>query len=87
MPPCLHINLGLVNHVLEKMEIKHTESIMVKELYEKAKVKKTSYQGGKFEGNEIQKIVKTFNITSWPNKHPFHEYCNFLSEDPNLVVH
>ena len=53
VPPCLHINLGLVNHVLEKMEIKHTESIMVKELYEKAKVKKTSYQGGKFEGNEI----------------------------------
>ena len=33
------------------------------------------YQGGKFEGNEIQKIVKTFNITSWPNEHPFNEYC------------
>ena len=25
VPPCLHINLGLVNHVLEKMELKHGE--------------------------------------------------------------
>ena len=79
VPPSLHINLGLVNHVLENMEIKHTESIMINELYEKAKVKKTCYQGGKFEGNEIQKIVKTFNITNWPYEHPFNEYCNLFN--------
>ena len=78
VPPSLHINLGLVNHVLEKMENKHTESVVQKELYEKAKVNKTSYQGGKFEGNEIQKIVKTFNIISWPNDHPFKEYCKLF---------
>ena len=78
VPPSLHINLGLVNHILEKMEIKYTESFMQKEIYEKAKVNKTTYQGGKFEGNEIQKIVKTFNIINWPNDHPFKEYSNLF---------
>ena len=52
---------------------------MINALYEKAKVKKTCYQGGKFEGNEIQKIVKTFNITNWPYEHPFNEYCNLFN--------
>ena len=78
VPPSLHINLGLVNHVLEKMEIKHTQGFIEKELYEKAKVRKTSYQGGKFEGNEVQAIVKTFNKISWPKDHPFIEYCKLF---------
>ena len=74
VPPTLHINLGLVNHILEKMERKHTEPVVQKELYDKAKVSKTTYQGGKFEGNEIQKIVKSFNMISWPEDHSFKEY-------------
>ena len=78
VPPTLHINLGLVNHILEKMEIRHGESQMQQDLYEKAKVKKTTYQGGKFEGNEVQKIVKTFNVTSWPIDHPFKEYSKLF---------
>ena len=78
VPPSLHINLGLVNHVLEKMELKHTEAFIETELYKKAKVNKSSYQGGKFEGNQVQSIVKTFNTISWPKDHPFHEYSNLF---------
>ena len=78
VPPCLHINLGLVNHILEKMEIKHGETYLKTELYEKAKVNKTKYQGGKFEGNEIQKIIKTFNQISWSVDHPFASYCQLF---------
>ena len=56
------------------MEIKHGEEMMTKDLYQEAKVKKSKYQGGKFEGNEVQKIVKKFNAISWPNNHPFKGY-------------
>ena len=88
VPPCLHINLGLVNHILEKMEIKHGECILKNDLYEKAKVNKTNYQGGKFEGNEIQKIVKTFNSIKWPTEHPFESYSQlfFALETTNEFV-
>ena len=64
VPPCLHINLGVINHILEKMESKHGEEMIKKDLYNEAKVNKSKYQGGKFEGNEIQRIVKTFNKIS-----------------------
>ena len=47
-------------------------------LYEKAKVKKTTYQGGKFEGNECQKIVKKFNEIIWPANHPFNDYSRLF---------
>ena len=74
VPGTLHINLGLVNHTLEKMEIKHGEHFMQENLYAIAKVHKTKYQGVKFEGNECQKIVKAFNKILWPANHPFCEY-------------
>ena len=88
VPPCLHINLGLINHILEKMEIKHGEVIVKNDLYDIAKVSKTKYQGGKFEGNEIQKIVKTFNKISWEGDHPFTSYCKlfFALEIANELV-
>ena len=88
VPPCLHINLGLVNHLLEKMEVKHGEAFLQKDLYDKAKVNKTKYQGGKFEGNEINKIVKAFNTISWPNNHPFAAYNQifFALETTNKFV-
>ena len=74
VPPTLYINLGLVNHILEKMELKFGVPELLKGLYEPAKVNKTTYQGGKFEGNEVQKIVKTFNTINWPDNHPFVQY-------------
>ena len=74
VPPTLHINLGLVNHILEKMELKFGVPAMQKDLYNISKVNKTSYQGGKFEGNEVQKIVKSFNMIDWPDNHPFTKY-------------
>ena len=78
VPPVLHINLGLVNHILTKMEVKHSEAFVKKELYDIAKVNKTSYQGGTFAGNEVQKIVKTFNTITWTGDHPFKMYANLF---------
>lgn len=88
VPPSLHLNLGLVNHVIEKMESKHGEDVMQKDLYEVAKVRKTSYQGGLFEGNETQKIVKSFVKIPWPDDHPFLEYKNlfYALEQANYFV-
>ena len=42
------------------MEIKHGETNLKNDLYEKAKVSKTKYQGGKFKGNEIHKKKLNF---------------------------
>ena len=78
VPPCLHIKLGLVNDVCKKMELKHSESFVKKELYDIAKVNKTTYQGGTFAGNEIQKIIKTFNVVKWPPGHPFKQYSDLF---------
>ena len=88
VPPCLHINLGLVNHILKKMEMKHSEPFVQKELYEIAKVNKTSYQGGTFAGNEVQKIVKTFSMIPWQSEHPFKLYAKlFIALDiTNFLV-
>ena len=88
VPPCLHINLGLVNHILQKMELKHSEAYVKKELYDIAKVKKAVYQGGTFAGNDVQKVVKTFNNIAWQSEHPFHVYAslfNALETTNNLV--
>ena len=38
VPPVLHINHGLVNHILTKKEVKHSEAFVKKELYDIAKV-------------------------------------------------
>ena len=41
------------------MEIKHGETNLKTDLYEKAKVSKTKYQGGKFEGGmKYRKLLK-----------------------------
>ena len=61
------------------MENKHGEDMMQNDLYSKAKVNKTKYQGGKFEGNEIQKIINTFHTLIWPNNHPFACYSKLFS--------
>ena len=60
------------------MELKHSESFVKKELYDIAKVNKTTYQGGTFAGNEIQKIIKTFNVVKWPPGHPFKQYSDLF---------
>ena len=88
VPPCLHIMLGLVNHILEKMEAKHSVAFVEMELYKKAKVRKSVYQGGTFAGNEVQKIIKAFNEVVWPTDHPFKIYASlfFVLETINILV-
>ena len=87
VPPCLHIMLGLVNHLLNKMEKKHGESYVKEELYDLVKVKKAPYQGGTFAGNEIQKIINTFNSVSW-EEHPFKDYSSlfYALQTTNSIV-
>ena len=55
VPPCLHINLGLVNHLLEKMEVKHGETFLQKDLYDKAKVKKLNIR---VENLKVMRLIK-----------------------------
>ena len=70
------------------MEAKHSVAYVEMELYKKAKVNKSVYQGGTFAGNEVQKIIKAFNEIVWQNDHPFKNYVSlfYALETTNILV-
>ena len=78
VPGTLHINLGLVNHTLEKMEMKQGEHFMQENLYAIAKVHKTKYQGGNLRGTSVRKLLKLLTRFSGLLITPFVSIRNFF---------
>ena len=73
--PCtLHIGLGLVNKIDQSMLRSAGEEVVTEELYRKANVTKSPYQGGTFEGNQCQRIVRSAAASGWSETHPLAPY-------------
>lgn len=72
--PCtLHIALGLVNALDKSMTTKAGEGEM-EAWYAAAKVTKSPYQGGTFEGNECRRLVRAACSSAWSGEHPLTPY-------------
>lgn len=82
-PPTLHIMLGLLNHIDEKLGQKHTEEDMITYWYEPSNVRKSQYQGGTFEGNQCKKLIRI--AAAWKRGHKFWEYQPLFLAFQNLV--
>ena len=50
------------------------EEVVTEELYRKARVSKSPYQGGTFEGNECRRIVRAAASSDWHGQHPLAPY-------------
>ena len=69
--------------MLDEAMIRATgEDVVTEELYKRANVTKSPYQGGTFQGNECRRLVQTAASRGWSGAHPLAVYSPlFLSLD------
>lgn len=82
-PPTLHILLGLLNQIDQKLAEKHSEEDIITHWYIPSNVRKSKYQGGTFEGNQCKKLIRT--AAAWKRGHKFWEYQPLFLAFQNLV--
>ena len=86
VPPVLHIKLGLINEKCTALEKIYGYEYVLTELYSKARVSKKRYQGGTLEGNECNRVVKTYVDINWDESHPLEQYKTLFEMYSNMSV-
>jgi hypothetical protein len=70
VPAVLHINLGLINMIVDAAEEEHGKETVQMELLSIARVSRSDYKGHEFEGNECRRITHTAAKATWDKDHP-----------------
>lgn len=82
-PPMLHIMLGLCNQISSHAEEEFGLDIVTREWYNSAKVVKSVYQGGTFEGNDCRKLISS--ATQWKPTSPLYKYQTLMVTFNNMI--
>ena len=81
-PPELHLLLGPVNHIYDEMNKVWPDSYR---WLDACHVKKTEYQGGKFEGNDCRKLLKNVQILNELCPQDFYQFPKTLNHFDDVV--